>query len=422
MITKYTLENGLTILLEPIDEVVSISAGLWVKTGSRNETKGQEGYAHFIEHMLFRGTERYSSRDIARLVDRVGGQHNAATNREYTCYYINVIADYLDLTIEILADMYYRSLFDKSEIDKEKNVIIEEIRMYEDTPDELVHDYFIESMFRDHPLGHPIIGTVESVKNVSREKILSFFNEWYADSESIFAIAGRFDIGEAKRIIDRCFSGRRPRPVPCASQPGGNGARIMRNHIDRDLEQVHFCLGVEGLDKYHEDRWALYTLSTIMGGSMSSRLFQNIREKEGLCYSIYSFHSSYTDRGVFGIYCGTSPKNYARALDLIMQETRDIVKNGITVEELDDTKAYMKGNIALSLEATEVRMGQLARNEMSYGRHFTFEDIVAIIDSVTMDDFHRVCESVLNNKTMTLVSMGKLKRKEKIPLIISVER
>ncbi|HPA70887.1 MAG: insulinase family protein [Spirochaetes bacterium] len=407
MVVKHTTENGLTVLLEPIEGVVSISAGLWVKAGSRHEKAGQHGYAHFIEHMLFKGTENYTAREIARLVDRVGGQHNAATNREYTCYYINVISDHLELTIEILADMYYRSLFDEAEIDKEKKVILEEIRMYEDTPDELVHDHFIESVLAEHPLGHSIIGDESSIAGVTRKKLVDFFNGYYLNNNCIFVIAGKFDVDDAKRLIDTYFTSGGKK-----SEPDGSitdlSKRIYRRHVQRDLEQVHFCLGGEGVNKNDDDRWALYALSTLFGGSMSSRLFQNIREKEGLCYSIYSFHSSYADKGIFGIYCGTSPENFERVMDLIQKESRALLENGITETELLDTKTYIKGNIALSMESTEVRMGQLARNEMNFGRYVPFEEIVDNINLVTLDDVMRVARRLLREQELSLVSIGKL--------------
>lgn len=407
MVVKHTTENGLTVLLEPIEGVVSISAGLWVKAGSRHELGGQHGYAHFIEHMLFKGTENYSAREIARLVDRVGGQHNAATNREYTCYYINVISDHIELTVEILADMYYRSLFDDAEIGKEKNVILEEIRMYEDTPDELVHDHFIESILSEHPLGHSIIGDVDSIAGVSRKKLIDFFNDYYLNNNCIFVIAGKFDVDEAKRLIDRRFNTGSVKSVTDRSVSDVS-KRILRRHMQRDLEQVHFCLGTEGVNKNDDDRWALYALSTLFGGSMSSRLFQNIREKEGLCYSIYSFHSSYVDKGIFGIYCGMSPENFDRVMDLILEECRVLLARGVTETELLDTKTYIKGNIALSMESTEVRMGQLARNEMNYGRCVSFEEIVENIDKITCDDIARITRRIFSGQPLSLVSIGKL--------------
>ncbi len=408
MVEKYTLDNGMAVLLEPIEGVVSVSVGLWVKTGSRNETNAELGYAHFIEHMLFKGTSNYSAKDIARIVDRVGGQHNAATNREYTCYYINVVSDYLDLSIKLLADMYYNSLFDGSELEKEKNVILEEIRMYEDTPDELIHDVFMESMLYKHPLGHPILGTIESISDTDREKMLNFFRNNYVNENCIFAVAGNFNGDHARALIDEHLSKRLESRSVGHLLEAAEPQRIFRKHVPRDLEQVHFCLGLEGLKRNDEERWVLFALSTILGGSMSSRLFQNIREKEGLCYSIYSFHSSYIDRGIFGIYCGTAPENYKRALDLIITECRNMLLHSVSDEELEDAKTFMKGNLALSLESTEVRMSQLAKNEMVHGRQYSYDEMVQKIRAITLDDFNRVCSALFSKKQMTLVSIGKL--------------
>jgi predicted Zn-dependent peptidase len=409
MVIKYKLDNGFTVLLEPIDSVVSISAGLWIKSGSRHEKKDQLGYAHFIEHMLFKGTDNYTAKEIAQIVDRVGGQHNAVTNREYTCYYINVIADYLESSIDLLSDMYYRSLFSKLDIKKEKNVILEEISMYEDTPDELIHDIFMETMLSQHPLGNPILGNTESIEATNRNKLVDFFQNHYINDNCIFAIAGKFDVKKAKGLINKYFSLSPDYTKNNTSAEFVKPVRLFHNHVARDLEQVHFCLGIEGLKKDDSDRWALYTISTILGGSVSSRLFQNIREKEGLCYSIYSFHSSYSDIGVFGIYCGTSPENYNRVLKLILKECKTLLKNGITGQELADVKAYIKGNLALSLESTEVRMGQMARNEITYGRDFSFNEVIRQIDSVTPDDFTRVCGNIFDGKRLTVVSIGKNK-------------
>jgi predicted Zn-dependent peptidase len=408
MVFKYRLDNGITVILEPIESVVSVSVGLWAKVGSRYEHSEQKGYAHFIEHMLFKGTEKHSAREIARLVDQVGGQHNAATNREYTCYYINIISDYLELPIDLLSEMYYKSLFDSSEIEKEKNVILEEIRMYEDAPDDLIHDLLMECMLSDHPLGHSILGNVNTVQGINRDKLLGFYDEYYKNNNCIFVIAGKFDERKARELTEKYFSDSSRDGFKDLVDLNLTPGRIYRKHINRDLEQVHFCIGTDGIKKGDDDRWALFALSTILGGSMSSRLFQNIREKEGLCYSIYSFHSSYIDRGIFGIYCGTSPKNFNYTLDLIMRECRSIFEDGITEQELNDAKTYMKGNLALSFESTEVRMGQLARSEMTYGRYYSFDEIVEHIDGVTMEDFRKVCDRVFKDRRFSLVSIGKL--------------
>lgn len=405
---KYKLPNGLVVILQPIENVVSLSTGLWVKTGSRHERVKHYGYAHFIEHMLFKGTDKYNAKEIAQMVDRVGGQHNAATNREHTCYYINVIADYLDLSLNLLSDMYYNSVFDANEIDKERDVILEEMRMYEDTPDEHIHDIFMETMLNEHPLGHEILGTDQTIKSASRESLLEFYNENYTNDNSILVVAGKFDEKEARDLIEKYYSKNRS-GSRIALSDNLKPVRKYYSHLERPLEQVHFCLGLEGLSKKSDDRWVLYLLSTILGGSMSSRLFQNVREQQGLCYSVYSFHSSYSDLGIFGVYCGTSPDKYEKARDLIVDECNKFVKDGITKTELQDAKTFMKGNLALSLESTEVRMGQLARNEISYGRNYEFNDIVEKIDSISMEDFVRVSKNLLEKKQFSLVSIGNLK-------------
>ncbi|PKL41362.1 MAG: peptidase M16 [Spirochaetae bacterium HGW-Spirochaetae-1] len=407
MVTKYVQENGLRVILEPVDNVASISAGLWLTRGSRDEMEEQYGYAHFVEHMLFKGTEKYTAQELARIVDRVGGQHNAATNREYTCYYINVIFEHLEMAVEILADMYFGSLLDPVELEKEKNVIIEEIKMYEDTPDEFIHDLFMENMLIGHPLSHSILGTVESIGATTSEKLRKFYNHHYRNENAVFVIAGNFETDHARKLIDTYFKkGAAKGDVSKLSAPS-SPERLYLKHCERDLEQVHFCMGAEGLKRADDDRWGLYILSTILGGSMSSRLFQKIREDEGLSYSVYTFHSSFSDTGIFGIYCATAPENYRRAVELTMEECRKILKNGVSSEELQDAKTFMKGNLALSFESMEVRMGQLAKNEMTFERQFGFEEIIRLIDRVTMDDFNRTASRLFTDITFSLVSLGR---------------
>ncbi len=411
MVEKYKQDNNLTVLLEPVEGMVSVSVGLWIKTGSRNELVNQYGYAHFVEHMLFKGTENNSAADLARLVDRVGGQHNAATNREYTCYYINVVSDHLELAVEILADMFYNSLIDPVELEKEKNVIIEEIRMYEDTPDEFIHDLFMEKMLEEHPLSHSILGTEKGIAGTARDDLMSFYKDHYTEDNAILVIAGKLDTDKTRGLISKYFN-RTPAMGGIQEINSGNPVRTEFLHIERNLEQVHFCLGTEGIKKDDPDRWALYALSTIFGGSMSSRLFQNIREKEGICYSIYSFHSSYSDQGIFGIYCATSPSKFAGAVELIIEECRKVLDHGVSDEELADACAYMKGNLALGFESNEVRMGQLAKNELTYGRYYSFDDIVKKINSITQDDFRRITERIFSNTKLSLVSVGDIKEKK----------
>lgn len=412
MVNKYTQDNGLSVLLEPITGVVSVSVGLWVKKGSRHEREDQYGYAHFVEHMLFKGTSKYTAKEIAQKVDRVGGQHNAATTREYTCYYINVVSDHLELAIEILSDMYNNSLFDADEIAKERNVIMEEIRMYEDTPDEFIHDLFMERMLKGHSLSHSILGSLGSIEKTTRESLTGFYNDHYVNENVILAIAGSFEEKQAIDFISKYFNNKKKSPSPELEQMLYVPELPVVEHREKKLEQVHFCMGLEGIKRSDDDRWPFYVLSTILGGSMSSRLFQNIREKEGISYSIYSFHSSYVDCGVFGIYCATTADKFRHTVELILHECRTMLKEGISKEELEDTKTFMKGNLALSLESNEVRMSQLARNEMVYGRFFDFNDIVRFINDITMDDYVRVCERIFKNKDFSLISIGKLKKRK----------
>ena len=411
MVKKYKLDNGLTIVLEPMDSVVSVSAGLWLKVGSRHERESEFGYAHFVEHMLFKGTSTYSVSELAKLVDRVGGQHNAATNREYTCYYINVISEHIGLAVGVLADMYYNSLFDSEEIDKEKKVVIEEIRMYEDTPDEFVHDLFMECMLYGHSLSHPILGTIDNIDVTTRDSLTAFYEGQYCNDKAVFVIAGNFNINEVEKLIAHHFS-RSTGPSAVVSYNDPRPTPILRKHVPRELEQVHLCIGTEGIPNTSDDRWAMYLISTVLGGNMSSRLFQNIREKEGISYAIYSFHSSYRDHGVFGIYCATSPETYIKALELILREIQEMLLKGITEEEFEDAKTFMKGNLALSLESTEVRMGQLARNEIIYQRHFDFNDILQFIDNISLDDFQKVSKKLFESKKLSLVTVGDIPDKD----------
>ena len=413
MISKYTQTNGLTVLLEPIESSASVSVGIWLKAGSRNETKEEYGYAHLVEHMLFKGTSQRSAKEIARLVDRVGGQHNAATNREYTCYYISISAEHLELALDILSDMYFDSIFDSEELEKEKNVVIEEIKMYEDTPDEYIHDIFIEKMQAGHPLSHSILGTKEGISKTTREKLVKFFKRHYFPSNTIVSIAGKFIPEETKILLEKYFGKTVEQSTDIHTEKPFEVNIMGEVHIDRDLEQTHFIMGLPGLKRNDDDRWTMLALSTILGGSMSSRLFQKIREDEGLCYSIYSFNSSFSDLGTFGIYCATSQTKFKKAVNIIVDECRRLFNNGITEEELNDAKTFLKGNLALSFESNEVRMSQLAKNEIVYGQYFTFDEIANQIKLVTSDDFVRVCQRLFQNRRMSIISLGKLKSADK---------
>jgi predicted Zn-dependent peptidase len=415
---RYTLSNGLTVVNQSIDSAVSLSIGLWFKVGSRDELPSQYGYAHFTEHMLFKGTAKRSAVELAREIDRVGGQHNAGTNKEYTCFYINIVADHMDLALDILSDMYYNSSFDPVEIEREKQVIVEEIRLYEDSPDEHVHDMFMYSVFNGHPLGHHILGTEETVCALTRESLVDFYDTHFYDENAIISISGKFDEEKLSASLEKYFYKSR-KPKESRVLPVAEDNRIYRHHVERNLEQIHFCLGVEGFKKKSEHRWAVFLLSTILGGSMSSRLFQKIREEQALCYSVYSFHSFYQDRGLFGIYCGTSPEKYEKALQLILDELSIMVNKGIVGQELEDAKTFMKGNLALSLESNEIIMGKLARDEIQYGKYFPFDEIIRNVNSVTNEEFLHVAEMLLTKQKMSLVTVGPLESVSYRDIILS---
>jgi len=320
-----------------------------------------------------------------------------------------VISDYMDLALDVLSDMYYNSLLDSEELEKEKNVIIEEIRMYEDTPDEFVHDMFMEKMLIGHPLSHSILGTVDTIKAADRKSLNDFYKRFYRNDNAILVIAGKFTEKQARDFVEKYFSKADPENTAIEKISAIPPKRIEIEHFSRDLEQVHFCLGVDGIKKDDEARWPLYALSTILGGSMSSRLFQNIREKEGISYSIYSFHSSYSDYGIFGVYCATVPEKFYKALELIIREFKDIQSGNVTDEELQDAKTFMKGNLALSLESPEVRMGQLAKNEITFGRSFDFNELSEQINSIKRDDFKAIVDRLFSGQSMSMVSVGDIK-------------
>lgn len=407
MAIKYTQPDGLRVILEPVASAVSVSAGLWISRGSRDEKPEEYGYAHLTEHMLFKGTEKFTAAQMARMVDRVGGQHNAATDREYTCYYLSLIADHLEMALDILSDMYYRPLFDPEEMEKEKKVVVEEILMCEDTPDEFVHDLFVEHMLKGHPLSHPILGSREIISSSDSVSLRKFYDRNYFNGNAVLVIAGNLDVERTKDLILRYFNSARPVPEQTPSSGSYNIEKVSIKHVHRDIEQIHFCMGLDGIKKSDEDRWALYALSTILGGSMSSRLFQKIREEAGLCYSVYSFHSAFSDCGLFGIYCATGNRNFKKTVDLIMQECRSALKNGFTGEELNDARTFIKGSFALSMESMDVRMGQLARNEITFGREMSFEEFRQKVDAVSMDDLVRVTERIFRDREMSVVSVGR---------------
>ncbi|MCL6612384.1 MAG: insulinase family protein [Peptococcaceae bacterium] len=404
MIKKSTLQNGIHLLTEDIAHVRSVAVGVWVNVGSRDESDEIAGISHFVEHMMFKGTEKRTAKQIAEALDAVGGQLNAFTTKEYTCYYAKVLDEHFDLALDVLSDMLFNSRFSAQDIDRERNVIIEEIKMYEDTPDELVHDVFANTIWQMHPLGRPIIGHAQVIKQLDRDTFLDFLKRYYVPGNMVISAAGNIDHDLAAEKIDRFFGGLKGDSTPrVLSLPSPRKEVACRS---KDTEQVHLCVGTPGMPLDHDQIYTFQLVNTILGGGLSSRLFQEIREQRGLVYSIYSYHSSYFDTGLFCIYAGLSRENVTPALDLIFKEIREIRDEGVTPQELRRAKDQLKGNLLLSLENVNTRMSRLGKSQLYLGKVVTPEEIVQRIEKVTVGDIKSLARERFNPRNFAIASVG----------------
>lgn len=398
------LNNGIHILSEKVPHVRSVAVGIWVKVGSRDEPRDVAGITHFIEHLMFKGTETRTARDIAESLDAIGGHLNAFTTKEYTCYYVRVVDEYFEFACDILSDMLINSKFSPNDIDRERNVILEEIKMYEDTPDEQVHDILAKTLWQNHPLGRPIIGFNDVIEGLTRDKIVEFYKEHYIPSNIIVAVAGNV---EHERVVEKLNSvlgyiGPETRER-VLHKPEPHREVSFRK---KNTEQVHICIGTSGLPLGDKNVYVFQLLNTIMGGGISSRLFQQIREQRGLVYSVFSYHSSYYDGGIFCTYLGLSQANVEPAIELVFKEIRDIQENGVTDVELERAKAQIKGNLLLSLEHVSSRMSRLGKSQMYLGQVITSEDVVRKIDSITKDQIRDIASRFLIPENFCLASVG----------------
>ncbi len=404
MVNKTILDNGIRVISEEIDHVRSVSIGAWVEGGSRHETGVTNGVAHFIEHMLFKGTERRSAFDIASAIDSVGGVMNAATGKELTSFYIKIPDYHLELAVDLLADIFTGSLFDQTEIGRERSVILQEIRMVEDTPDDLIHDFFEGEFWRDHPLGLPILGAKERIEAFHRDDLLQFFQTRYRGDRLVISAAGNCKHDRLVELVRRCFGslgGSSPcegTEVPAASP----GRAVLR----KDLEQVHLIIGSPAPSALSPERYAAFLLNAVLGGSMSSWLFQEIREKRGLAYAIYSYLTSYRDTGLFGIYVGTGSEKVCEVLKLIREGTERFSTELLTEKELRSAKELIKGNFLLGMESTDNRMTGLAKNEISFGRHVPPEEVVEKIDAVGQEEIRTLAGGLFRPGAMTIAAIG----------------
>jgi predicted Zn-dependent peptidase len=408
-IFKTTLPSGLTVLIETLPYVRSAALGFYLRSGSAVETEEHGGSSHFLEHLVFKGTERRTTADIAKVIDILGGDVDAFTGKEYTSFYAHVLDEQVPTALDLLTDIVTAPRFTNDDVEMERGVILEEIRMVEDTPDDLVHEIFVTAFWPDHPLGRPILGTDETIARLQRAKILEHYHATFHPSNVIFAASGNLTPQDVLPYLEKHFP-------PSSHEPfrGEWSAPTPAQHVivreKKELEQVHLCLGSKGFPQQNEERYAAALFNSIFGGGMSSRLFQRIREKEGLVYSIASYHNGYLHGGYEAVYAACMPKNVRRVLDATLEEMRKIKREGATEDELSSAKLHLKGSILLSLESTTSRMSGIARQEYYFGRQFGPDEIIEHIDAVTLDDIQRVAESIVDPESLSLTMLGNVKK------------
>ncbi|MRH42310.1 insulinase family protein [Aquibacillus halophilus] len=393
MLSKHVCPNGLRIVLEDIPAVRSVTLGIWIRTGSRNENEKNNGISHFLEHMFFKGTETRSARDIAEAFDAIGGQVNAFTSKEYTCFYAKVLDTHKDYALEILADMFFNSSFDEEETEREKNVVLEEIRMSEDTPDDIVHDLLSKASYGQHPLGYPILGTEQTLASFKPDELREYMDMNYTPENIVISVAGNVNesfIKEVESYFGQFKTGK--------MSSGYNMPTFISDHIERskETEQAHLCMGYNGLSVEDEDIYSLIVMNNVLGGSMSSRLFQEIREQRGLAYSVFSYHSSFLDNGLLTIYAGTGKHHLPLLKETITNTIDDLVRNGLTDKELKNSKEQLKGNLMLSLESTNSRMSRNGKNELILGRHRSLDEMIQEIDAVSSTSTNKVIQKLFD--------------------------
>ena len=405
MISVRTLENGVRVVAESIPFVKSVSFGLWVNNGSRHETSGNNGISHFLEHMMFKGTEKRTALEIADTMDAVGGQLNAFTSKECTCYFTRTLDTHLDIAIDVISDMFFNSKFDQGEIDKERNVILEEINMYEDSPDDLCVDLLHEKAYGDHPLAMSILGPAENISAFNREDFIGFTNNRYTPGNVIISIAGNFETEVVMEKMAKVFGGFKS---PLAKTDESKAVYSPGFSVkEKDIEQVHLAIGYPGIKSGTDEAYATAAVNAVLGGGMSSRLFQKLREERGLVYSVYSYNASYVDTGLFVVYAALNQSQLQEAMSLINQEVAGMLTNKITSEQLTKVKEQLKSNYLLSLENVVSRMNSLGRGILLFNRIITPDELVAKIDAINMDSFYAVCEKIFKPDQVSISLVGR---------------
>jgi predicted Zn-dependent peptidase len=403
-VSREVLDNGLRLITETMPHVRSVTIGVWLMRGSRHESDARSGIAHFVEHMLFKGTDTRSAEDIAQAIDSIGGQLDAFTAKEYASYYIKVLDEHLPLAVDLLADIVLRPAFAADELEREKKVILEEIKMVEDTPDDLVHELFTQHFWEGHPLGRPILGTKETVDALTAETLSEYFRGAYVAPNMIISAAGNLDHARVRELVLDAFGGLRRSGEPFSDRP----PRVVPQVVTRtkELEQSHICLGTNSYPQSHDDRYVSYILNTVLGGSMSSRLFQNVREKRGLAYAVFSGLSAYRDAGNITIYAGCANEAVGEVIDLCVEELRGLKRDPVPDAELRRAKDHLKGSLMLSLENTASRMSHLARQEIYFDRHFGLDETLAGVERVSASDVRRVASDLFSNGSLAATVLG----------------
>jgi predicted Zn-dependent peptidase len=406
-IQREVLPNGLTIITEQMDHIRSVSMGIWVKSGSRHDDPAVNGISHFIEHMVFKGTTSRSAEDIARQVDSIGGNMDAFTGKETVCFNMKVLDEHLPVATDILTDMVLNPVFAAGEITRERGVILEEIKMDEDNPDYLVHELFTQNFYKDHPLGKPILGTKETVRRFDQEAILANYASKFVPNNLIISAAGNIKHGEVVDLLRKRFEHLKPGTNGWHSNPPKTSARItLRNK--KSLEQVQICLGVPSYEINHPRRFVSYVLNTLLGGGMSSRLFQNVREKQGLVYSIFSELNPFRDTGCLSVYAGTSRESAPKVVQSVLAEFRNFKDVPLSDEELKRGKDQLKGGLMLSLESSTARMSNLARQEMYYDRFIGMDEVIERIQAVTAEDVQQSAQELFMPEALAVTVLGNL--------------
>lgn len=401
---KSTLPNGIRVLTERIPHVRTVAVGIWVGTGSRYEAADQHGISHFLEHLFFKGTATRSALEIAQAADDIGGQMNAFTDREQTVFYVKVLSTHLDRALDIYADMLLNSTLAPESIERERQVIAEEIKSYEDSPDELVQDLFAQTVWNGHPLGRPVIGTAATVTRLTRDDFLSHIQRFYRPNNVVIAAAGELEHDQVVDLIARHFGGWQGTTIEVPQVPPRPQADVATRL--KETEQVHLSLGTQGIAQADERRYALSVLDHLLGGGMSSRLFQEIRERRGLVYSIASYAASYRDGGLFVIYAGMSPHAGPEVIRLTLEEVEKIKTRPVDEDELRRAKESLKGSLMLGLESTGSRMSMLARSEIYHGRQITLDELITNIDAETAEDVQRMANDLFRPGRLSMAAIG----------------